>query len=369
MKAYAFLLIVSLVGVCGTSSAEEEKKECIGRTVFAAPENMEWATYPTTKHLISEGGGHTFSTNISAEHEYLSYNDDQLTIRVSDITTLEDFQTQRNAIIHKGEVAKTEVLEEIETNKKLLQSISTMSYSQDVIDRQKKIITDLEKSIAATAIKEYDLGIADSYVLGSQAMPSEVLLWRKNRIYYLNFKIPSQTRTQAIKDLIAHFEPRDLYQVPNGPGVCLPYGFIHDDGETGFSVKNSLRFTSTPNVILSLINASQGDPTKATTGTYDTDYRPGYDAEIWKKSKIMEKFYIGERMTTLEGWRLDPRPESKEQDRAWFAIAHVGGLASPLVAAQMFTFQQGTDGLKDLVPPPEAVVPRFLKLTQSIREQ
>lgn len=369
MKAYACLLIVSLVGVCETSSAEEEKKECIGRTVFATPESMEWATYPTTKHLISEGGGHTFSTNISAEHEYLSYNDDQLTIRVSEITTLEDFQTQRNAIIHKGEVAKAEVLEEIETNKKLLQSISTMGYSQGVIDRQKKIIMDKEKSIAETAIEEYDLGIADSHVLGSQATPSEVLLWRKNRIYYFNFKTPGQTQTQTIKDLIAHFEPRDIYEVPNGPGVCMPYGFIHDNGETSFSVKNSLRFTSTPNVILSLINASQGDPTKATTGTYDTDYRPGYDAEIWKKSKIMEKFYIGERMTTLEGWRLDPRPEASEQDRAWFAIAHVGGLASPLIAVQMFTFQQGTDGLKDLTPTPEKVIPKFKKLTQSISSQ
>ena len=74
-------------------------------------------------------------------------------------------------------------------------------------------------------------------------------------------------------------------------------------------------------------------------------------------------------MTTLEGWRLDPRPDSGEQERAWFAIAHVGGLASPLMAVQMFTFKQGTDGLKDLTPPPEAVVPRFLKLTESIKPQ
>ncbi|MFJ2464637.1 hypothetical protein [Pseudomonas sp. NPDC087615] len=369
MKSYTCLLIVSLVGSCEISSAEEPKKECIGRTTFNALESMEWATYPTAKHLISEGGGHTFSNNISAEHEYLSYNNDQITVRVSGITTIEDFQTQRNAIVHKGEMAKSEVMEEIETNKKLLQSISTMGYSQEVLDRQKKIIADLEKSVAQTAIEEHDLGINNSHVLGSQTTPTEVLLWRNNRIYYFNFKTLDQERKNAIKDLIASFEPRNLYQVPTGPGVCMPYGFIHDDGNTGFSVKNSLRFTSTPNVILSLINASQGDPTKPTTGTYDTDYRPGYDAENWKKSKIMEKFYIGKRMTTLEGWRLDPRPESAEQDRAWFAIAHVGGLVSPLIAAQMFTFQKGTDGLKDLTPAPEAVIPKFLKLTQSISSQ
>ncbi|RON68767.1 hypothetical protein BK671_11235 [Pseudomonas fluorescens] len=227
----------------------------------------------------------------------------------------------------------------------------------------------MEEQIRQTKTYEHDLGIPDSHVLGSKDTPYEFLLWRNNRVFYFNMNKPAENSAQRIKDLAARFEARDLYQVPEGPGVCMPYGFIHDDGKTGFSVKNSLRFTSTPNVIMSLINASQSDPTKPTLGTYDTDYRPGYDAETWKKSKIMEKFYIGDRMTTLEGWRLDPRPETTEQDRAWFAIAHVGGLASPLIAAQMFTFQKGTDGLKDFTPAPEAVIPRFLKLTQSISSQ
>ncbi|KPN87520.1 hypothetical protein AL066_31480 [Pseudomonas nunensis] len=237
------------------------------------------------------------------------------------------------------------------------------------MERLKDEIKILEESAADKTIKEYALNISDSYVFGDNTTPSQVLLWRNNRIYYFNFNTPTKNSAEDIKDLIARFEPRELYQVPNGPGVCLPYGFIHDDGKTGFSVKNSLRFTSTPNVIMSMINASQDDPTKATTGTYNTDHNPGYDAEKWKKSKIMEKFYFGDRMTTLEGWRLDPRPESGEQERAWFAIAHVGGLASPLMAVQMFTFKQGTDGLKFLTPPPEAVIPRFLKLTESIKPQ
>jgi hypothetical protein len=205
--------------------------------------------------------------------------------------------------------------------------------------------------------------------LGSETTPYEFLLWRNNRVFYFHMNKPAENAAQRIKDLVSRFEARDLYQVPEGPGVCMPYGFIHDDGKTGFTVKNSLRFSGTPNVIMSLINASQDSQTKPTRGTYNTDYRPGYDAQNWKKSKILEKFYIGERMTTLEGWRLDPRPDSKEEERAWFAIAHVGGLASPLIAAQMFTFQKGTDGLKDLTPPLEAVIPKFLKLTQSIRLQ
>lgn len=39
----------------------------------------------------------------------------------------------------------------------------------------------------------------------------------------------------------------------------------------------------------------------------------------------------------------------------------------PLVAVQMFTFQKGTDNLTELTPPPEEVIPRFNKLSESIK--
>jgi hypothetical protein len=365
-------IIITFAGLLlGVQSvfAEPVLHECLGRTRFQSPEAFEWATFAIERSNMKGAGGHVFSKNVHAVGDYVSYDYDEMTIRVSDVTTRESFDRERNAIVYETELYKKRLQDDLKTNEYLLASIKEMNYSDDIVKTQVNRISQLEERIQKTKKHEHDLGIPDAHVLGSKETPYEFLLWRNNRVFYFNMNKPTENSAQRIKDLAARFEARDLYQVPEGPGVCMPYGFIHDDGKTGFNVKNSLRFTSTPNVIMSLINASQNDPTKPTRGTYDTDYRPGYDAEIWKKSKIMEKFYIGERMTTLEGWRLDPRPESKEQDRAWFAIAHVGGLASPLIAAQMFTFQQGTDGLKDLVPPPEAVVPRFLKLTQSIREQ
>jgi len=368
MKRIIFTFASLLLGN-HSALAEPAFNECLGRTSFQSPEAFEWATFAIERSKIASAGGHVFSKNVHAVGDYVSYDYDEMTIRVSDVTTREKFDRQRNAIIHETEAYKKILQDDLKTNERLLETIKRMKYSADIIKNQENEITKLEDQIRQTKTYEHDLGIPDSHVLGSKETPYEFLLWRNNRVFYFNMNKPAENSAQRIKDLAARFEARDLYQVPEGPGVCMPYGFIHDDGKTGFNVKNSLRFTSTPNVIMSLINASLGNHAKPTDGTYDTDYRPGYDAEIWKKSKIMEKFYIGDRMTTLEGWRLDPRPETTEQDRAWFAIAHVGGLASPLIAAQMLTFQKGTDGLKDLVPPPEAVVPRFLKLTQSIREQ
>ncbi len=55
--------------------------------------------------MIKGAGGHTFSNKLSAVGDYVSYNYDELTVRVSDITTREEFQRQRNAIVHKTEMA------------------------------------------------------------------------------------------------------------------------------------------------------------------------------------------------------------------------------------------------------------------------
>jgi hypothetical protein len=368
MKKIIFTITSMLLGT-QAALAGPDLHDCLGRTRFQAPETFEWATFAIERSIMKGAGGHVFSKNVHAVGDYVSYDYDELTIRVSDVTTREKFDRQRNAIVHETELYKMTLQADLKIENRRLASIKQMNYSADIVKNLENKIKKLEERISKTKKHEHDLGISDAHILGSEKTPYEFLLWRNNRVFYFNMNKPTENAAQRIKDLVARFEARDLYQVPEGPGVCMPYGFIHDDGKTGFNVKNSLRFTSTPNVIMSLINASLSDHAKPTEGTYNTDYRPGYDAENWKKSKILEKFYIGQRMTTLEGWRLDPRPESKEEERAWFAIAHVGGLASPLIAAQMFTFQKGTDGLKDLTPPLEAVIPKFLKLTQSIRLQ
>ncbi|PNG05222.1 hypothetical protein CXK94_20560 [Stutzerimonas stutzeri] len=228
----------------------------------------------------------------------------------------------------------------------------------------------MERSIPLTQVHEYDLGIPDAYFLGDHVSPGRAILWRNNRVYSFAFSQAGPDSAARIKALVERFQPRDLYEVPKGPGFCFPYGFIADDGQTAYSIKNSLRFTRTPNVIFTLIAASANDPwqTRPTEGTYDTDYRPGYDASRWKKTSFIERLYLGKRLAGLEGWRLDPKPGSGEQERAWFALAHRGGTGSPLLAVQMFTFQKGTDDLTELTPPPEEVIPRFRKLSESIKE-
>lgn len=166
----------------------------------------------------------------------------------------------------------------------------------------------MEAKIPLAKIYEHDLGIPDSHILGSKNIPFHVLLWRNQRVYYFTFSKPTENSAQRIKDLIARFRTRELYEVPNEPGICFPYGFIADDGKTAYELKNSLRFTRTPNVIFSLLTASANDPwqTRPTSGLYDSDFRPGYDRQKWKKKRAARQPPHRQAPGRLR--RLAPRP-------------------------------------------------------------
>ncbi|HDY99118.1 MAG TPA: hypothetical protein ENH72_11605 [Pseudomonas sabulinigri] len=228
----------------------------------------------------------------------------------------------------------------------------------------------LEEQIALALPTVHDLGIPDAYFVGSASAPGEAYIYRNNRVYafFMSEAYAQGKGKEAMLDMMSRFRPRELYEVPTESGVCIPYGFIADDGKADYSVKNSLRFTATPNVVFSIVTASASDPwdTHPKTGTYDTDYRPGYDAQKWTFKRFVEPTYIGPHLAGMDGWRLDPKPDSGEQGRGWFGLAKTGGTLSPLVAVQVFTFQKGIDDLTEFTPPPEDVLPRWKALSETI---
>ena len=358
------LLFISL------AHADTPRQECIGRTTFDVPEDMQWATYDAQRVPdISDGrGGHKFTPRVSAKSDLASYGHDDVFIKVSDFTVRSEFVAAAESILGGVDENRERLINDIEIGKRRMARMTGRGFDEAILEIQEDI-NNIEQKLPRK-IHTHDLGIPDAYFLGHVSTPDTVLLWRNNRVYHFGFDKVTVDSMPRIKDLISRFRPRNLYEVPEGPGFCFPYGFIADDGQTPYSIKNSLRFTRTPNVIFTLIAASANDPwqTRPTAGTYDTDYRPGYDASKWKISAFIERLYFGKRLAGLEGWRLDPKPGSGEEERAWFALAHTGGLLSPLLAVQMSTFQRGTDDLTELTPPPEEVIPRFRKLSESIVE-
>jgi hypothetical protein len=371
MRSFFQYLSLGLILPAGMALADTPRQECLGRMTFDVPEEMQWATYSAqrTDRITDGRGGHVFTPRVTAKGDVGSYDYDGLTIRVSDIVERDTFDGAARYLKGTARMYQEELREKKITFEGILERFKRENYKAEHISEIESEIHDIEQQIPLIKVHAFDLGIPDAYFLGDDVSPAEALLWRNNRVYYFGFSKAGPDSAERIKALMARFRTRNLYEVPKGPGFCFPYGFIADDGKTAYSIKNSLRFTKTPNVIFTLINASANDPwqTKPTQGTYDSDYRPGYDAEKWRKTSFIERIQLGKRLAGLEGWRLDPKPGSGEQERAWFALAHRGGTGSPLLAVQMFTFKKGTDDLSELTPPPEAVIPRFMKLSESIR--
>ncbi|MGU0876380.1 T6SS immunity protein Tli4 family protein [Pseudomonas aeruginosa] len=371
------LMGLILVGCFNATWAENHSgkyQECLGRMTFEVPEEMEWAVFSAKSvYRFSEarGGGHRFREKIAARHERGSYDYDSMTFYVSEKVNKNEFNSASNYIKGTARLYQDQLRKDINTDRGIIEDLKNMGYGPESIERVKNRIKELEAKIPLAQIYEHNLGIPDAHILGSKNIPFHVLLWRNQRVYYFTFSKPTENSAQRIKELVARFRTRELYEVPDEPGICFPYGFIADDGKTAYDLKNSLRFTRTPNVIFSLLTASANNPwqTRPTSGLYDSDFRPGYDRQKWKKSTLLDSLHIGKRLAAFEGWRLDPRPGSGEQERAWFGLAHTGGLLDPLVAIQVQTFQKGTDDLTDYTPPPEEVLPRLKALTRSIEQR
>ncbi|WP_339650273.1 T6SS immunity protein Tli4 family protein [Halopseudomonas pelagia] len=364
------ILASALCLATSVAFAEESRQECLGRLTFQVPEEIEWATYDAERTFrISTGGGHNFTSKVTAKGDLAAYDYHDLVIYISDIVDRSEFEGAVSYQKGTGRLYQQQLEKDLESHKRLLKQFETGDYPESLVaDRLEKIAA-VEKNIPLAVPIEHDLGIPDAYFIGGQTAPVDAYLYREGRVYFFAMNKANKHSADHFRDLVSRFSTRDLYEVPEGPGICFPYGFIADDGKTAYSIKNSLRFTSTPNVIFTLVTTSAEHPwnTVPTTGTYDTDYSPGYDGKKWELTRFIEPSYIGGHLAGLEGWRLEPKLDSGEQERAWFALAHTGGGTRPMVAVQIFTFQKGVDDLTEFTPPPEEVLPRWKALSKTIQ--
>lgn len=354
-----------------TTWAATSLQECAGRITFNTPEAMDWVL-PNGETFGRREVSADFQWEVTSR-DHISYAyDDGLNIRVSQPTTLEYFNFSIMGISGGNSEQSKAYLQKLilEEERRLENLLRTPEVKPEHVANQKKHIEKLRNELAQiNPPPQYDLGVPDVF-MSVHGQYAQMLLWRNQRIYHFRFTARGDDVALRAKNLLASFQPRALYEVPKAPGFCFPYGFIADEGETAYSIKGSFSFTRTPNVVISLVNAPTNNyrETKPTETTYSDDYRPGYDADKWKKSLLIERTYIGNRLSGFEGWRLDPVSLSREQERAWFGIAHTGGLVAPLTAVQVRTYPKESGGPKEITPPPENVMPSLKKLMRSIKQ-
>lgn len=239
------------------------RQECLGRLVFDAPRDMQWGVNAPGLH---SGDRYRFTESMHGGHDDLWVSNVQILVMVPAKQT--DIERMLRATAAEGRIGIREYETMIETDKRLVaedqrrlnDSTSQLTADDKLVlqkdmEHWKQQIADNESNIAGmkTDWHPLDLGMPDA--LGYAAGPNlYAFVLRDGRAYkFISAsgagEPPFEERQRAFLDMLKRFKFRKMYEVPKERGICVPYGFIPDDGSLGFRIEVSLRYADRPGVI------------------------------------------------------------------------------------------------------------------------
>jgi len=243
------------------------KSECFGRLVFEASREFEWPVY----YNASVGGfwGRSFSKNVRRAGDTLRFASTYIAVigSVSDTRKEEIFKRTPPEIEANlmGWINKTHLY--IEEQRR---ETKNLELARKEIAESEKFILMWEKTIQENREKfePFDPGVPASYGYWASSIEANddknlysnyrAYLTRGDYVYVFEstVKMDSPSDKEAHKRdfsaMLKSFRTRALNEIPTEPGVCIPYGFIPDDGRTVIEFKQSLRFTDAPGVLYTI---------------------------------------------------------------------------------------------------------------------
>lgn len=250
------------------------KQECLGRLVFDLRGELQWGVSAPTRSRENRLG---FGGQLDGgQDKYVSVDD--VSVVVSAPATWKQIEGMERLLASDkvDSVAQYKALNESdqraneERSTRLadrninlsahekVELLSSVEESNNLISRRDSIITALQKDW-----HPMDLGLPDS--LGYAAGPNlYAFLLRDGRAYQFMSNggeggLRFEERRQAFLDLLKQFRARKLYELPSTPGICIPYGFIPDNGRRNFRMEVSFRYSDQSGVIYTIGTAVVGD--------------------------------------------------------------------------------------------------------------
>jgi hypothetical protein len=286
--------------------------ECLGRTQFEVPGDIEWHVAGGRWNYPEFG---IYSPNIDPSDKQLSYGNSPFNkngylfdIEVSPVTTLAIFQQFKNRHGPDIEGAQSRVIEKkIDSLKQKLtwdleqsnpekfnalkaeryaleeaQVRLSKLYSETVLLNE--LIDDFDKNgrpteKLRTELQGYqkelstyptdsqyeqehyiDWNIVDAQITWTSGKLI-ALLWRNERIYRFTFNSKNsgnntqqtlETITPKALEVLRNFRPRQQFEVPLESGFCLPFGFISDNGTENYAITLAWHPIKNPSLLYSL---------------------------------------------------------------------------------------------------------------------
>jgi hypothetical protein len=295
------------------------KSECLGRLIFEVRPKVEWPLYYYSDSYSSFFAG-TFSANVSARYETMQFGRSRIAVigsvgGIKKEKILEETPAAINARLEKSIAEKRAYIE------RLRKDIKNVKATQEKIKDQEEWVRGWEKTIKEDReeFQPFDPGVPDSqgyWTSRGQAIDEtdresilRAYLTRGEHIFVFESTVDMNTPADKEKHqrdfsaMLATFRPRAANEIPAEPGVCIPFGFIPDDGRTPIEFKQSLRYPDAPGVLYTIATGSV-DPRspKATllTAAADASLNPPPPSERDKVKAVVTQ-RIGLHMVNLGG--------------------------------------------------------------------
>jgi hypothetical protein len=212
--------------------------ECLGRLTFELPAKVEW---PTATH---DSYGSPFNHIFSA--------------KVFDPGDAIEIGSIRVAVMHPAdENAKQRIVRNFPANR-VMELKKDLAYAQGELRRlegkvknstdeinsvrlQVRDIADIEEAIKSNRVDPVDLGVSESYGYGERVVVANeehefsvlhAYLFRGDTIYLFESRTPilsegdDAAHRLQFRDKVGKFRVRNPHEIPAGPGVCFPSGFL-----------------------------------------------------------------------------------------------------------------------------------------------
>ena len=253
----------------GYRTSPGTRQECIGRQVFDVPHEIEWEVKgprsgeglirnaPTDKDDFSN----VFPDGLYHLTSRLHY--ERWNLGVMAPVSREEFDRWRAGekdwypkLIRMREESIAKTKAEIAEYRKKIDGMGREGHEELVLSALEDDIERLTKDIAVFRSRIAAKFLFDSEdVFGVQEAGYYAFLFKNQRAYRIQMFGPRDQGAetpeqfdQRFADFVRRFRPRAMYEIPTEPGVCIPYGFIPDDGTGDYQVKVAFRFKDHPGV-------------------------------------------------------------------------------------------------------------------------
>jgi hypothetical protein len=252
----------------GYRQGASAKSECLGRLVFEVGREVEWPLFFSDAFF-----SRSFSPHVSASYDTIKFGK----TRIAVIGSVGGVEKER--IFEVSPAGLDAHLEKrISQNRiyiaKLKKTVKNVKETQETIKEREDLIREWEESIEESRKKfqSFDPGIPVNqayWTSRGQAIDEtdresilRAYLTRGEHIFVFESTVKMNTPDDKEKHqrdfsaMLAKFRPRAANEIPTEPGVCIPFGFIPDDGRTPIEFKQSLRYPDAPGVLYTIATGS-----------------------------------------------------------------------------------------------------------------